>query len=398
MTDWREKEAKYFMKTGRRMPLLAVRGEGTRLWDDAGREYLDFFGGPATISLGHCHPVLVKALTDQANELIHVSNQFYSIPQLQLAELLVEHSVFDRVYFMNSGAEANEGALKLARKWGKEKKNGAYEFISAIDAFHGRTLQTVTAGGTDRYKAPFAPLPEGFVHVPFNDVDAIKHATSERTVAVFLEPIQGEGGINVPDDDYLPQVRKWCDEQGILLILDEIQTGCGRTGKLFAYELYGVEPDIMTLGKGIAGGVPLSAFLSKEHCAVFTPGDHGTTYGGEPLTTRAGYEVMRYIIENDIPAQVTEKAKIVERRLNSLLDRCDRVTAVRGKGLMWAVQFSTDIGERITNAALEAGLIVNNVRPNAVRLAPPLTVTEEELEQGLAILEHVIEDGPAVAK
>jgi predicted acetylornithine/succinylornithine family transaminase len=398
MTDWREKEAKYFMKTGRRMPLLTVRGEGTRLWDDAGREYLDFFGGPATISLGHCHPVLVKALTEQAHELIHVSNQFYSIPQLQLAELLIEHSVFDRVYFMNSGAEANEGALKLARKWGKEKKNGAYEFISAIDAFHGRTLQTVTAGGTDRYKTPFAPLPDGFVHVPFNDINAIKAATSERTVAVFLEPIQGEGGINVPDDDYLTQVRSWCDEQSILLILDEIQTGCGRTGKLFAYELYGIEPDIITLGKGIAGGVPLSAFLSKEHCAVFTPGDHGSTYGGEPLTTRAGYEVMRYIIENDIPAQVTQKGKIVERRLNSLLDRCDRVTAVRGKGLMWAVQFSTDIGERVTNAALEAGLIVNNVRPNAVRLAPPLTVTEEELEQGLAILEHVIEDGPAVAK
>src|SRR5205814_4190691 len=208
VTDWREKEAKYFMKTGRRMPLLTVRGEGTRLWDDAGREYLDFFGGPATVSLGHCHPVLVNALTEQAHELIHVSNQFYSIPQLQLAELLIEHSVFDRVYFMNSGAEANEGALKLARKWGKERKNGAYEFISAIDAFHGRTLQTVTAGGTDRYKAPFAPLPEGFVHVPFNDIDAIKAATSERTVAVFLEPIQGEGGIIVPDDDYLPHVRK----------------------------------------------------------------------------------------------------------------------------------------------------------------------------------------------
>ncbi len=398
MSDWREIESKYFMRTGRRMPLLTVRGEGTRLWDDEGREYLDFFGGPATVSLGHCHPVLVKALTEQANELIHVSNQFYSIPQLQLAELLVENSALDRVYFMNSGAEANEAALKLARKWGKEKKNGAYEFIVTIDAFHGRTLQAVTAGGTERYKAPFAPLPEGFVHVPFNDIDAIKNATSDRTVAVFLEPIQGEGGINVPDDDYLPQLREWCDDKGILLILDEVQTGCGRTGALFAYELYGIEPDVMTLGKGIGGGVPLSAVLSKEHCAVFTPGDHGTTYGGEPLTTRAGYEVMRYIIENDIPAQVARKGQIVERRLNSLLDRCERVTGIRGKGLLWAIQFSTDIGERVTNAALESGLIVNNVRPNAVRLAPPLTVSEEELEQGLAILEHVIEEGPTPAK
>ena len=395
MTNWREKEAKYFLRAGRRMPILTVRGEGTYLFDDEGKRYLDFFGGPATISLGHSHPVVVDALTDQARKLIHVSNQFYSIPQLQLAELLIEHSVFDRVYFMNSGAEANEGALKLARKWGKERKNGAYEIIAAENAFHGRTLQAVTAGGTERYKEPFGPLPPGYVHVPFNDADAIKRATTPNTVAVFLEPIQGEGGINVPDDDYLKKVRAWCDEQNILLILDEVQTGCGRTGKLFAYELFGVEPDIMTLGKGIGGGVPLSAFLAKEHAAVFTPGDHGTTYGGEPLTTRVGYEVMRYMIDNDLPAQVAEKGKIVERRLSSLLDRCHDVTGIRGKGLMWAVEFSSDIGERITNAALENGLIVNNVRPNAVRITPPLTVTEEELEQGLAVLEHVIEQDGA---
>ena len=391
MTDWRAKEAKYFMKPGRRMDLLAVRGEGTRIWDEDGREYLDFFGGPATVSLGHAHPVIVDALTDQARTLIHVSNQFYSVPQLQLAELLIEHSCFDRVYFMNSGAEANEGALKLARKWGKEKKGGAYEIISANDAFHGRTLQTVTAGGTERYKAPFGPLPEGFLHVPFNDVDAVKRATTPNTAAIFMEPIQGEGGINVPDDDYFRQLRAWCDEQNILLIFDEVQTGCGRLGTLFAYELFGVEPDIMTLGKGIGGGVPLSAFLAKEHAAVFTAGDHGSTYGGEPLTTRVGYEVMNFIIEQRIPEEVARKGKIVERRLNSLADRCPEVAAVRGKGLMWAVQFSGDFGERITNAALANGLIVNNVRPNAVRIVPPLTVTDEELEQGLAILEHVIE-------
>ncbi len=399
MTDWRAKEAKYFMKPGRRMDLLAVRGEGTRIWDERGREYLDFFGGPATISLGHSHPVIVKAIIEQATELIHVSNQFYSIPQLQLAELLIEHSCFDRVYFMNSGAEADEGALKLARKWGKEQKNGAYEVICAENAFHGRTLQMITAGGTERYKAPFTPLPEGFVHVPFNDVDAVKRATTEKTVAVFLEPIQGEGGINVPDDDYFKRLRAWCDEQNILLILDEVQTGCGRVGTLFAYELYGVEPDIMALGKGIGGGVPLSAFLAKEHCAVFTPGDHGSTYGGEPLTTRVGYEVMKYIIDNDIPAEVARKGKIVERRLQSLADRFPNVTAVRGKGLMWAVQFNGDIGERLTNQALANGLILNNVRPNAVRIVPPLTVSDEELEQGLAILEHVIAlDVAATAK
>jgi len=391
MNDWRAKEAKYFMRTGKRMDLLAVRGEGTHIYDGEGREYLDFFGGPATVSLGHSHPVIVNALIDQAQTLIHVSNQFYSLPQLQLAELLVEHSCFDRVYFMNSGAEANEGALKLARKWGKEKKAGAYEIIATENAFHGRTLQMVTAGGTERYKAPFAPLPEGFVHVPFNDVEAAKAATTANTCAIFMEPIQGEGGINVPDDDYFRKLRAWCDEQNILLIFDEVQTGCGRVGELFAYELYGVEPDIMTLGKGIGGGVPLSAFLAKEHAAVFTPGDHGSTYGGEPLTTRVGYEVMKYIIEQDLPAKVKRDGETVARRLNSLVDRCPHVMEARGKGLMWAVQFTSDIGEKVTNAALANGLIVNNVRPNAVRLAPPLTISDEELEQGLAILEHVIE-------
>ncbi|HEY8171951.1 MAG TPA: aspartate aminotransferase family protein [Dehalococcoidia bacterium] len=398
MTDWRAKESKYFLRAGKRMNLLAVRGEGSRIWDDDGREYLDFFGGPATISLGHAHPVIVNALIDQAQQLIHVSNSFYSIPQLQLAELLIENSCFDRVYFMNSGAEADEGALKLARKWGKEKKEGAYEIICAENAFHGRTLQMITAGGTERYKAPFAPLPEGFLHVPFNDVEAVKRATTSKTVAVFMEPIQGEGGINVPDDDYFKRLRAWCDEQNILLIFDEVQTGCGRVGTLFAYQLFGVEPDIMALGKGIGGGVPLSAFLAKEHCAVFTPGDHGSTYGGEPLTTRVGYEVMRYIIDNNLPAEVARKGKIVERRLQSLLDRSPLVAEVRGKGLMWAVQFSGDMGEKITNEALAAGLIVNNVRPNAVRIVPPLTVSDEELEQGLAILDHVIDEALASAK
>jgi predicted acetylornithine/succinylornithine family transaminase len=398
MTDWAEEEAKYFFRVYRRLPIVVTRGEGTLLYDEDGKHYLDFFGGPATISLGHCHPVIVDAITDQARKLIHVSNQFYSTPQLQLAKLLIEHSVFDRVYFMNSGAEANEGALKLARKWGKEKKGGAYEIIATENAFHGRTLQAVTAGGTERYKAPFAPLPPGFVHVPFNDADAIGRATTPDTVAVFLEPIQGEGGVNVPDDDYLKRVRAWCDERDILLILDEVQTGCGRVGTLFAYELYGVEPDIITLGKGIGGGVPLSAFLAKEHAAVFAPGDHGTTYGGEPLTTRVGYDVMKYMIDNDLPARVAEKGRVVERRLHSLLDRCPHVTDVRGKGLMWAVEFNSDIGERVTNAALAAGLIINNVRPNAARLTPPLTVTDDELDQGLTILEHVIEADAAPPK
>ncbi|MEX0786346.1 MAG: aminotransferase class III-fold pyridoxal phosphate-dependent enzyme, partial [Dehalococcoidia bacterium] len=234
MTDWREVESRVFMTTGKRLPVVVVRGEGSRLWDEDGKAYLDFFAGPATVSLGHCHPVVADAIADQARTLIHVSNAVYSVPQLQLAELLIEHSCFDRVYFNNSGAEANEAALKLVRKWGHERKpsagsaQGAFEVICTDDSFHGRTIATVTAGGTPRYSEPFAPLPAGFVHVPFNDIEAIKRATTDKTCAIMLEPIQGEGGVNVPDDDYLPAVRRWCDEQNILLVFDEVQTGVGR--------------------------------------------------------------------------------------------------------------------------------------------------------------------------
>lgn len=390
MTDWRDIESRVFMRTGKRLPVVLVRGEGSRVWDDAGKSYLDFFGGPSVTSLGHCHPVLAEALADQAKTLIHVSNVVYSVPQLQLAQLLVENSCLDRVYFSNSGAEANEGAIKLARKWGREKKDGAFEIICAQDAFHGRTLAMVTAGGSDRYKEPFAPLPPGFVHVPYDDVDAIREATNKRTCAVFLEPVQGEGGVNVPDEGYLPAVRRWCDDQQLLLILDEVQTGVGRCGALFAYQLSGIEPDVLTLAKGIASGVPLAAFLTKEHCAVLAPGDHGSTYGGNPLATRAGYEVMRYIIDNDIPRQVAEHGGYLGQRLHGLEDRLDLVTGARGKGLLWAVTLSEEAAESVVLGCLEKGLIANNVRPDAVRLAPPLTVSREELDEALDILEGTL--------
>jgi acetylornithine/N-succinyldiaminopimelate aminotransferase len=389
-TDWRAIESQVFMTTGKRLPVVIVRGDGTRLWDDQGNEYLDFFTGPSTVSLGHCHPIVVNALVDQAHTLVHVSNVVYSVPQLMLAQLLVEHSCLDRVYFCNSGAEANEGAIKLARKWGREQRNGAYEIICAVDAFHGRTLATVAAGGTERYKAPFTPVPSGFVHVPFNDAQAIQRATTDCTCAVLLEPVQGEGGVNVPDEDYLAQVRRWCDRAHLLLILDEIQTGLGRCGALFAYQLYGVEPDVMTLAKGIAGGAPLAAILAKESCAVFTPGDHGSTFGGNPLATRAGYEVVRYIIDHDIPAQVAEKGAYLIQRLQGLEDRFPFVTEVRGKGLLTAIQFDREMSEQVVGACLEKGLIVNNVQPDAARLAPPLTVTQEEIDRALAILEGVL--------
>ncbi len=389
-TDWRQLEAKYFMTTAKHLPVTVVRGQGTRLWDEDGKEYLDFFTGPATVSLGHCHPVLVEALTEQAKTLIHVSGQLYSIPQVKLAQLLVENSCLDRVFFCNSGAEANEGAFKLARKWGKEHRNGAYEIICTLNAFHGRTLAAVTATGTEKYKAPFTPLPEGFVHVPFNDVEAIKKATTDKTVAVLLEPVQGEGGVNVPDDDYLPRVRRWCDEQGILLILDEVQTGFGRLGTLFGYQLYGVEPDVMTLAKGMGSGVPVGAFLAKEHCSVLTLGDHGTTYGGNPLMTAAAYAVCKYIIDNDLPAQAAARGRYLEQKLRGLEDRFPFITEVRGKGVLWAIEFDREIAEEANLACLAEGLIANNVRPNALRLCPPLTVSEEEIDQALAIVERVL--------
>jgi acetylornithine/N-succinyldiaminopimelate aminotransferase len=390
MTDWREIEERVFMRTGKRLPIVLVRGEGVRVWDEDGKPYLDFFAATATTSLGHCPPVVAEALADQARTLILTSNLMYTIPQLQLGELLVEHSCLDRVYFNNSGAEANEAAIKLARKWGHEHRNGAYEIICALDGFHGRTLTTITASGTARYKEPFAPLPAGFVHVPFNDSEAIKRATNEKTCAIMLEPIQGEGGVNVPAADYLPAVRRWCDEEKLLLILDEVQTGLGRCGALFAYELFGIEPDIMTLAKGIASGVPLAAVLAKEHCAVFTPGDHGSTFGGSPLATRAGYEVVKYIIEQKLPAKVAEDGRYLEQRLRSMEDRLDIVSGARGKGLLYAVALSRDTAEEVVRRCLERGLIVNNVRPDAVRLCPALTISREELDEGLAILESVL--------
>ena len=389
MTDWQELASKYLMTTYKRMPVTFVRGQGSRLWDDAGREYLDFFGGHVVVNLGHCHPEVVATLREQAGTLMHYSNVVYTTPQIELARLLVENSCLDRAFFCNSGAEANEAALKLARKWAKEHREGAYEVICAENAFHGRTLATVTASGTERYKAPFTPLPVGFVHVPFNDIEAIKRATTAKTCAVLLEPIQGEGGVVIPDNDYLRRVRAWCDEQNLLLILDEVQTGIGRTGKLFAYQHYGVEPDIITLAKGLGNGFPIGAVLAKERCAVFVPGDHGTTFGGNPLAARVGYTVVKYVIDNDLPAQAAAKGETLGRRLATLHDCYEFVEDVRGKGMLWAVEFGREMAEEVTLACLEEGLVVNNVRPNTLRLSPPLTVSEEELEEGLAKLARV---------
>jgi acetylornithine/N-succinyldiaminopimelate aminotransferase len=372
------------------LPLTLVRGQGARVWDSEGKEYLDFVAGSAVNSLGHCHPVVVKALTGQAKTLIHTSNLFYIIPQVQLAELLVENSCFDRVFFCNSGAEANEGAIKLARRYGKLHLNGAYEIITTRGSFHGRTLATVAATGQDRHQQPYIPLPDGFVQVDYDDIEAIKAATTSQTCAVMVEPIQGEGGVNVPGDGYLKEIRAWCDEKGILFILDEIQTGIGRLGSLFGYEQYGVEPDILTLAKGLGSGVPIGALLAKERASVFVPGDHGSTFGGNPLVCAVGLATLKFIIDNDIPNKVKEVGQYFVAGLEKLKARFDFIVEIRGRGLLLALGFNDDIAEELVLACLKEGLLVNPVKPNALRFMPPLIITEKDVDEALGILETVL--------
>ncbi|HEX5814693.1 MAG TPA: aspartate aminotransferase family protein, partial [Methylomirabilota bacterium] len=286
-----------------RTPIVLVRGEGSRVWDSDGREYLDFTTGIAVTSLGHCHPVVTGAIREAAATLMHVSNIFHTAPQIHLAKLLVEHSFADRVFFCNSGAEANEAALKLARKYGKERlASDRYEVISTMNSFHGRTLATLAATGQPKYHHGFEPLPAGFKQVPYNDLRAVERAMDSHTAAILVEPIQGEGGVHVPDDDYLPGLRKLCDESGALLIFDEIQTGMGRTGRLWGYEHAGVEPDIMTLAKALANGVPIGAMLCREHVSsVLTAGSHGSTFGGTPFVTSVALATLTAVIGDKLP-------------------------------------------------------------------------------------------------
>ena len=385
-SDWIAKEQKYYAQTVRRQPVVIVRGEGTRVWDADGKEYLDFVAGWAVNNLGHSHPAVTQAIVEQAGTLLQTSNQFYTVPQLQLAEMLIENSCLDQVFFGNSGAEANEGALKLARRYGKLHRDGAYEVITAFNSFHGRTIATVAATGQPHYQESFTPLLPGFVHVDFDDVEAIMNATTDRTAAVFLEPVQGEGGVNIPADDYLSRVREWCDEKGLLLILDEIQTGMGRLGSLFGYQEYGVEPDVMTLAKGLGYGTPIGAFLSKEYCMALVPGDHGSTFGGNALTTAAAYAGTKFLIENDIPGHARAMGEHLQRRLNELKSRYSFVKDVRGKGLLVAMEFESDIAGQLLTHANAGGLLLNAVKPNAIRFMPPLNVTAEEIDQAMSLL------------
>ncbi len=390
MTDWPELDKQYFMQTIVRHPLTLVRGKGLRVWDDKGKEYLDCVGGLAVNCLGHCHPVVVNALTEQANTLMQVSLWYYNKPMLQLAELLVRNSCMDRIFICNSGLEANEGAIKLARRYGALNLNGAYEIITTNMSFHGRSLALTAATGQEKMHKPFEPLPVGFINVENNSIDAIKAATTEKTCAVMLEPIQAEGGVNLPVEGFLKQVRDWCDAKGILLIFDEVQTGVGRLGTLFGYQLYNVEPDIMSLAKGLGGGIPIGAVLAKENAAVFTLGDHNATFGGNPTTSATAYATLKYVIENDVPGNAKRVGKYLKQGLQDLKNKYGFVTEVRGEGLLLAMEFDKDISADVVDACIENGMLINKLKANAIRFIPPLVMTTEEADEALGILDKVL--------
>ena len=376
---------RYLMQVGRRLPVTFVRGKGCLVYDEAGREYLDLVAGIAVNLLGHAHPDVVAALTAQASSLIHTSNLYFTQPQVELAQRLVELSFPSRVFFCNSGAEANEAAIKLARKWGKRNRDGAFEIITTTGSFHGRTLAAVTAGGQHKYSDPFTPLPEGFVHVPYNDLDAIKAATNERTVGVMLEPVMGEIGIIPSAPGYLAAVRAWCDSRNLLLILDEVQTGLARTGRWFAHQHHDITPDVMTLAKGLGGGVPIGACLAAPRADVFEPGDHGSTFGGNPLACAAAVAVLSVIERDGLVGHAAEMGGVLHEALLDL-----GAKEVRGLGLMQAFEFAEPRAKAFQQACLEAGLIVNAVDDNSVRLVPPLIIGTAEIDRAHSVMRKAI--------
>ncbi|HEV8341987.1 MAG TPA: acetylornithine transaminase [Candidatus Binatia bacterium] len=381
---------KYVAQTYTRFPVALVRGKGTRVWDADGKEYLDFVSGLAVMSLGHSHPAIVRALKAQAEKLTHVSNLYHILPQSELAKELCRHSFADRVFFCNSGAEANEAAIKLARRYGKEWLGGRYEILSAGNSFHGRTLATLTATGQEKVRAGYDPLPVGFRQVPYNDLRTMEEAVDEKTVAILVEPIQGEGGVIVPSEDYLRGLRELCDRTHLLLIFDEVQVGMGRTGKLFAYENYGVEPDIMTLAKALGGGLPLGAMLAKENVArSFVPGTHASTFGGNPLVCSAGLAVLKALLQGGVLRNCVRMGKVLLQGLQALKGRFPFIREVRGKGLILGMELEFE-GNKIVVECLKAGLLINCTAHKVLRFLPPLTLNRKEIERGLAILEGVL--------
>ncbi len=387
-----QQEESYLIRNYARLPVLFTRGSGTRLWDDKGKEYVDFVSGLGACITGHCHPEVVSAVCRQASELIHVTNLYYIRPQMELAEALVGRTFADRVFFCNSGTEANEAAIKLARKFMREVRGEErYGIVSTLGSFHGRTMGSLAATGQPEKAEPFCPLPGGFAHVPFNDLDALREAVDERTCAVILEPVQGERGVYVGETPYIRGAREICDAKGVLLILDEVQTGMGRTGTLFAHERYGVSPDIMTVAKGLASGLPIGALLvTREVAEGFGPGDHGTTFGGNPVVCAAALATLAVLEGEGLVENAATVGGHFMRGLKALAARSALVKEVRGMGLMLALELAEERAEEITLACLDRGFLVNKIGGNILRFLPPLVVTAGEVDGLLDILDELL--------
>ncbi len=376
--------------TYKRFPIVLTTGSGCVVQDETGKSYIDFVAGIAVCNLGHCHPAAVQALTRQAGILFHVSNLYYTQPQTELAELLTDNCFADRVFFCNSGAEANEAAIKLARKYFKDRNEpDRYEILSMNQSFHGRTMATLSATGQEKIRAGFDPILPGFDFVPFDDIDALSQKMTPKTCAVLLEPIQGEGGIRLPRPGYLKQVRDLCDRYGALLIFDEIQTGLGRTGKLFAHEHFDVQPDIMTLAKALANGLPMGAMLAREPVAAsFTPGAHASTFGGSPLAAATAVAVLKTLLHDRIVEQGQQTGAYFKSRLLWLKNRHDVIVDVRGLGLMLGMELKAD-GADLVASCMEKGFLINCVQGNVLRFVPPLIVTVQEIDALIACLDEL---------
>ena len=380
------------MQTYKRFPIVLAKGLGQKVWDENGKEYLDFVAGIAVCNLGHSHPGVTAAVAEQLEKLTHVSNLYYTEPQAQLAKLLVDNSFADKVFFCNSGAEANEAAIKLARKYAHENLGGnKFELITMKDSFHGRTMATITATGQEKFQFGFTPLLEGFTYVPFNDVSALEAAISEKTCGIMVEPIQGEGGVNIPDAQYLTKVRQICDRHKILLIVDEVQTGIGRTGKLFAYEHSGIRPDIMTLAKALGNGFPVGAMLATDKIArSFSPGNHASTFGGNPLAMAAANATVKIILQEDILNNCRKVGDYFQFQLKKLQQKHKIINEIRGKGLMIAVALSIEAGD-IVNKCLQKGLLINSTGGKTLRFVPPLIITNQDVNCSIGILDEAME-------
>lgn len=384
-----EIDKKNYLPTFKRFPLAFIKGKGSRLWDADGKEYIDMLAGIAVNSVGHCHPKVVKAIQEQAEELMHISNFFVSPPQVALSELLVGISGMDRVFLTNSGAESVEGAIKIARRYAHKIGKGG-QIISMLNSFHGRTLATI-ATGQAKYQQGFEPIPSGFSQVAFNDLEAIKKMLTADTAAVILEPIQGEGGIVPADPEYLKSLRTLCDENDVLLIFDEIQCGIGRTGHWFAKDFYGVQPDIMTLAKGLGGGVPIGAFLCNEKVsAAIQFGDHGTTFGGNPLMAAASLATLQVISEERLCEAATQKGEWLKSAFMKLQKKYPSILEIRGLGLMLGVQFDKPAAP-LVKSLMEKGVIANATADSVLRLVPPLNIDQADLETVLRKIEEILE-------